>query len=197
MGDRRTTPLTETAGVALLEALIAIALLASALIALAGLLATAASATYRANVVSTAAVLASRKMEQLRALAWSTDAAGTAVTDLSTDTSAIDQASCRPTPSSSGTGLSVSPPGALDVDTAGYVDYVDGLGCGLGGGTRPPPGTVYIRRWSVTPLPSAVDAAIVLQVVVARYDSATAGRSAIRGRPMSARLVSVKARKRS
>src|SRR4029079_14088864 len=90
MPRRTPAPPTETAGVALIEALVAVALLASALIALAGLLATAASATHRANVVSTAGVLASRKMEQLRALSWSRDAAGSAISDTSTDTSAID-----------------------------------------------------------------------------------------------------------
>ena len=194
---RTVPPLTDVAGIALIEALVAIALLASALIALAGLLATAATATHRAHVVSTTAILASRKMEQLRSLAWSADATGTATSDVRTDTAAVDvSTTCRAVGASVGTGLSVSPAGALDADTPGYVDYVDGLGCGLGGGDHPPPGTVYVRRWSVTPLPASPEMAVVLQVVVSRYDPATANVPSLRGRPGSARLVSIKSRKR-
>ena len=137
-GRRTGRPLPDVAGVALIEALVAIALLASALIALAGLLATAATATHRAHVVSTTAILASRKMEQLRSLAWSVDGTGAATSDVRTDTTAVDASTtCRAVGASVGTGLSVSPAGALDADTAGYVDYVDGLGCGLGGGDDP------------------------------------------------------------
>ena len=196
-GRRTGRPLPDVAGVALIEALVAIALLASALIALAGLLATAATATHRAHVVSTTAILASRKMEQLRSLAWSVDGTGAATSDVRTDTTAVDASTtCRAVGASVGTGLSVSPAGALDADTAGYVDYVDGLGCGLGGGDDPPSGTVYVRRWSVTALPASPDMAVVLQVVVARYDPSTAGVRSLRGRPGSARLVSIKSRKR-
>lgn len=196
-GGRIGRSLSNVAGIALIEALVAIALLASAVIALAGLLATAASATHRAHVVSTTAILASHKMEQLRSLAWSVDATGAATSDVRTDTAALDASTtCRAVATSVGTGLSGSPAGALDADTAGYVDYVDGLGCGLGGGDYPPPGSVYVRRWSVTPLPASPDMALVLQVVVARYDSATADGRSLRSRPGSARLVSIKSRKR-
>ena len=196
-GRRTGRPLPDVAGVALIEALVAIALLASALIALAGLLATAATATHRAHVVSTTAILASRKMEQLRSLAWSVDGTGAATSDVRTDTTAVDASTtCRAVGASVGTGLSVSPAGALDADTAGYVDYVDGDGCGLGGGDDPPSGTVYVRRWSVTALPASPDMAVVLQVVVAKYDPSTAGVRSLRGRPGSARLVSIKSRKR-
>lgn len=196
MPRRNTGPLADAAGVALIEALVAVALLASALVALAGLLAIAASATHRAHIVSTSAILASRKMEQLRSLAWSMDAAGTAISDVSSDTAAAeDEGECASVGQSLGTGLSASPPGTLDGDVAGYVDYVDARGCGLGGGDRPPPGTVYVRRWSVTPHPGSPDSALVLQVVVFRYDPATSAAHA-RGRPGTVRLVSVKARKR-
>jgi len=189
--------MTDAAGVALIEALVAIALLASALVALAGLLATAAASTHRAHVISSAAILASRKMEQLRSLAWSTDAVGRVISDVSSDTAAEgDQGECPMVGQSVGTGLSASPPGTLDTDVAGYVDYVNGSGCGLGGGDRPPPGTVYVRRWSVTPHPASPDSALVLQVVVFRYDPAASGEQVLRGAAGSARLISIKSRKR-
>jgi len=198
MPRRYNGPLADAAGVALIEALVAIALLASAFVALAGLLATAASSTYRAHIVSSAAILASRKTEQLRSLAWSMDAAGRPISDVSTDTAAEedDKGECPTVGQSVGTGLSASPPGTLDADVAGYVDYVNGSGCGLGGGDRPPPGTVYVRRWSVTLHPTLPDFALVLQVVVFRYDPAASGQYALRGAPGTARLISIKSRKR-
>ena len=81
----------------------------------------------------------------------------------------------------------------------GYVDYVDASGVSLGGAAvTPPPGTIYIRRWSVEPLPPG-SSAIVLQVLVTR----TRPRVAIDEKggasrpPDAARLVSVKTRKAS
>jgi hypothetical protein len=90
------------------------------------------------------------------------------------------------------TGLGPSPPGALTVNTAGYFDYLDAGGRSLGittiwlAGTAPP-GTAYICRWSISPLPDSPVAAIVLQVLVTRWPD-TAGQT---------RLVNVKTRKAS
>jgi hypothetical protein len=64
------------------------------------------------------------------------------------------------------TELSPSPPGALGRNTDGYCDYLDGAGRLLGGGSA---GTVFIRRWSVDPLPSDPDT-VVLQVLVTTRD---------------------------
>jgi hypothetical protein len=86
------------------------------------------------------------------------------------------------------TGLSPSPPGALSENTAGYVDYLDPSGVSLGViSATPPLGTAYICRWSTAPLPDSPAAAIVVQVLVARWPD-TAGRT---------RLISVKTRKGS
>lgn len=49
--------------------------------------------------------------------------------------------------------------------SAGGVDFVDAHGRNLGTGALPPPGTVYIRRWSLLPLPRQ-PALSVLQVWV-------------------------------
>ena len=53
----------------------------------------------------------------------------------------------------------------LSVDTPGACDFLDEHGRSLGTGSSPPPGTVYIRRWSVERLPSDPEA-LVLQVGV-------------------------------
>lgn len=88
---------------------------------------------------------------------------------------------------------SPSPPGALSASTPGYVDYLDSSGVSLGitsitlpQGT-PPPGTAYICRWSIAPLPDSPVTAIVIQVLVTPWPD-IAGQT---------RLVSVKTRKAS
>jgi hypothetical protein len=91
------------------------------------------------------------------------------------------------------TGLGPSPPGALSVNTAGYVDYLDASGRSLAITTivlapgTAPPGTAYICRWSIAPLPDSPAAAFVVQVLVTRWPD-TAGQT---------RIVSVKTRKGS
>lgn len=54
---------------------------------------------------------------------------------------------------------------SLSSDVSGACDFLDEYGRSLGTGTGPLPGTVYIRRWSVEPLPSDPDT-FVLQVAV-------------------------------
>ena len=56
----------------------------------------------------------------------------------------------------------------LTTNTNGYVDYIDRFGAILGGGTTPPASTVYIRRWSIDPLPTNPNGTIVIQVMVTR-----------------------------
>lgn len=75
--------------------------------------------------------------------------------------------------------VSGAPQGAV----AGSVDYTDAGGNVLGGGDMAPSGTVYIRRWSVAPLPTDPANAFVLQVLVTRPGAAE-----------RARLVSVRMR---
>src|SRR3954447_13771765 len=48
-------------------------------------------------------------------------------------------------------------PDALRSDVDGACDFLDEYGRSLGTGSSPLPGTVYIRRWSVEPLPADPD----------------------------------------
>jgi prepilin-type N-terminal cleavage/methylation domain-containing protein len=179
-------------GFSLVEVLFALVVLSIAVSGLAQLFTVAAYTNMRARATTYAAVLAQQKMEQLRGLAYGFDPGGGAVTDLDTDITV------QPELPGGGAGLQSSPPGVLAADTAGYVDYVDGNGASLGGAAAvPPPGTAYIRRWSVQALPSSANT-IVLQVLVMRAGPRRAADNRIGpgGRPAEqARLVSVKTRK--
>lgn len=54
---------------------------------------------------------------------------------------------------------------SLSSDISGACDYLDEYGHSLGTGTSPLPGTVYVRRWSVEPIPSDPDT-FAVQVAV-------------------------------
>src|SRR5207344_2437984 len=95
---------------------------------------------------------------------WGFDALGLPVTDTTTDVSAVPE-------TSGGRGLSLSPAHSLGTNSEGYCDFVDAFGRPLGGGTAPPAGTAYIRRWSIEALPADPDNTIVLQVLVTRAGS--------------------------
>jgi prepilin-type N-terminal cleavage/methylation domain-containing protein len=177
-------------GFSLVEVLFALVVLSVAVLGLAHLLTAAAYTNARARATTYAAVLAQQKMEQLRGLAYGFDPGGGAVTDVDTDIT------MQPELPGGGAGLQSSPPGVLAANTIGYVDYVDAKGASLGGAAAaPPPGTVYIRRWSVQPSNGNT---IVLQVLVMRAGARGAADNRIGpgGRPADqARLVSVKTRK--
>ena len=132
-------------------------------------------------------------MEQLRALTWGFDTAGQGlpVSDTSTNLS-VDP------PAPNGPGLNPSPANSLERNTIGYVDYLNAFGVHVGNGATPPEDAVYIRRWSIQPLPTNPNNTLVLQVLVtARADEA--GRRTTAGPRQRAAgdalLVSVKTRK--
>ena len=54
---------------------------------------------------------------------------------------------------------------AANVD--GYSDFLDAAGRLLGSGPAPPTGSVFLRRWSITPMPDTFDRTWIVQVVVA------------------------------
>lgn len=169
--------------------MIATALLATVVVSLAQLFGVAIRSNIGARNTTYAAVLASQKLEELRALTWGFDAAGVPVSDTATDTSVSPE-------TAGGTGLSPSPAGALQENTAGYVDHVDRFGRKLGGGTIPPENAVYTRRWTVQPLPANPDNTLVIQVLVTRRrDRGAANEGAVRRLPEEARFVTVKTRK--
>lgn len=179
-----------SSGFSLIEVLIATTLLATSLVAVAQLFAVATKANVSSRTSTFATVLAQQKMEQLCELAWGFDQQNNVVSDL--------QSNIAVTPSTptGGPGLSASPGRSLFEPTPGYVDYLDATGTWVGTGTRPVPGTVYIRRWSVTPLPQDAANTLVLQVLVTRRASRGSADNGSGTRlPDEARLMSIKTRK--
>jgi Tfp pilus assembly protein PilV len=86
--------------------------------------------------------------------------------------------------------LAPSPPGTLGKDMPLHVEYVGVDGTSLNAvTTSPPPGTAFVRRWSVEPLTGSLREGVVLQVVVIPW---AASRPNLLG---AAHLVTVKARR--
>ncbi len=135
---------TPRAGFTLLEVMVALLLLTGAFLAVAQILVVAGRASDRSRATALGAVLAAQKMEQLRALSWAFDIDGTMLD-----------------------GVSLSPPGALSVDAAGFADSFDDMGAPVGGGPPPPDRAAFVRRWSVEPgAGMAPPEALILRVVV-------------------------------
>jgi prepilin-type N-terminal cleavage/methylation domain-containing protein len=180
-------------GFTIIEVLVALLIIAVMAVGVAQLFAVSIKATHAARNQTSTTVLASQKMEQLRSLTWGFDEAGTGlpVSDTTTNLS-VDPVT------NTGSGLNPSPPGALNSNIAGYVDYLDGRSQWVGSGATPPANAVYIRRWSVEPLPTNPNNTIVLQVLVTtvKRESEMAAVNAPRQRMADdALLVSVKTRK--
>jgi hypothetical protein len=174
-------------GFSLLETVVATGLMAGALAALGQMFAISVANNMTARSGSYATALAGQKMEQLRGLRWGFDPLGMPIADLTTDTAAALE-----TPAG-GTGLSPSPGGTLTSNTAGYVDYVDQSGRMLGGGETMPATAVYVRRWSIEPLPANPNTLVLQVMVTKRPDRGSAG--AETRLPDEARLVSLRTRK--
>ena len=181
---------TTERGFSLLEVLMATTILTVGLAALAQLFAISTRANFSAKATTTASILAQQKMEQLRGLTWGFDTLGLPISDYSSDTTVIPEA---PT---GGKGLSPSPLESLKTNQDGYCDFLDRYGYSLGGGTTPPGGTVYIRRWSVEPVPTNPNNTLVLQVLVTLLrDRGSDSSTNTRRLPDEARIASVKTRK--
>jgi len=148
-------------GFTLIEVLVAALLVATVVANVAALCAIATRAAHSARTRTNASRLALQKMEQLQALVWATDegAPYAPASDLTSDLS-VEPATAA------GRGLSPSPAGTLVSSTAGYADYLDASGQWVGAGPTPPVAAVYLRRWSIDPLPSDPSNVLVLQVFV-------------------------------
>ena len=179
------------AGFSLVEVLLATTLLTVAVAALAQLFAISTRANSSARASTFTTVLAQQKMEQLRSLTWGFDSLGLPLTDTSTNVTAAVE-----TPTG-GTGLTPSPAGTIGQNTAGYCDYLDANGQSLGGGANAPANAVYLRRWSIEPLPTNPNNTLVLQVLVARNRPRNAAdqTTSVNRLPDEARIISVKTRK--
>jgi hypothetical protein len=150
-------------GFALLEVVTASALLATMAAGTCAVVAMAIHARQTARTRTIATMAASEKMEQLRSLSWthittSAPAISMSWSDVTTDLS-------RDPATDDGSGLLSSPPGSLDSNIVGFVDYLDAGGRWVGRGASAPGAAVYIRRWAVQPLASDPDNVLVLQVV--------------------------------
>lgn len=156
-------------GFSLIEVMVAVSLLALGVSAAAQLTLVSAGAQRAASDAGLAQVLARARLEELRGLAWTSDAGVVPISDWSTDLSVTPP---RP---AGGTGLGVSPDGALLSNVDGYCDFLDARGRWLAGGTRPPEGTAWVRRWAVD-LPGALADTVRLQVLVVPVDRAAADR---------------------
>ena len=169
-------------GFSLIEVLAAAVILMTGLIAVAQMFIVSTNQNMSARRVTTTAVLAQQKIEQLRALTWGYDDFGLPISDISSDISVTP-----PTPTG-GVGLQPSPGDTLTASTPGYVDYLDAYGAWIGTGGSPPQGALYVRRWSIDPLPTNPNNTLVFQVLVGRI-------TPVGGLNDLARQVSLKTRK--
>ncbi len=137
-------PHSSSNGFTLIETVVATAILVTALAGLAQLLVLSVRSTRDAGSHSAALIAAQGKLEALRALAFSYDAAGSPVTASEFD---------------------LRDSGSLDDDTPGAVDYVDADGAVLDP-DNDGHGAVFTRRWRIAPLDAFVPEAIVIEVCV-------------------------------
>jgi len=182
-------------GFSLVEVLVAMGILTAVSLGVAQLFALSARNNLTAKGQTSTTAMAEQKLEQLRALTWGFDLAGEGlpVTDTTTNLTVTP-------PQHNGSGLTPSPADALERNTDGFVDFLGANGQWVGTGSTPPGNAVYIRRWSITPLPTNPNNTIVIEVLVTPIASEQARvESAFTRTRMSgdALLVTVKTRKAS
>jgi prepilin-type N-terminal cleavage/methylation domain-containing protein len=182
-------------GFSLVEVLISMGLLTAVSLGVAQLFALSTRANVIAKGATSTTAMAQQKLEQLRGLTWGFDLEGLGLplSDTSTNLS-VDP------PAHNGSGLNPSPGDSLEQNTAGFVDFLDGNGAWVGTGSTPPGSAVYVRRWSIQPLPTNPNNTLVIQVLVTPVTSEAARvASAFTRTRMAgdALLVTVRARKAS
>ena len=148
-------------GFSLVEVLVSMGLLTAVSLGVAQLFALSTRANLIAKGQTTTTAMAEQKVEQLRGLTWGFDLQGQGLplSDTTTNLAVYP-------PAHNGSGLNPSPIDALEQNTAGFVDFLDGNGAWVGTGTTPPASAVYIRRWSIQPLPTNPNNTLVIQVLV-------------------------------
>lgn len=155
-------------GISIAEVLIAMGLLAMASAAATRLLVSAARQVSAAGASVSAHALAQERIEQLVSLPWRIGDDGAIVSDETTNLA-------EQPATSGGGGLRPSPPGTLDVNVAGYVDYLDADGRWVGTGPRASATAMFVRRWAVRPYPADPGNTLVIQVRVLPLASETGG----------------------
>lgn len=182
-------------GFSLVEVVISMGLLTAVSLGVAQLFALTTRANLIAKGQTSTTAMAEQKLEQLRGLTWGFDLEGQGLPLSDTTTNlAVNP------PAHNGSGLNPSPSDSLEENTPGFVDFVDGSGTWVGTGTTPPASAVYIRRWSIQPLPTNPNNTLVIQVLVTPVasESARVESSFSRTRMVGdALLVTVRTRKAS
>jgi prepilin-type N-terminal cleavage/methylation domain-containing protein len=185
---------SNASGFTLIEVLIAMGLFVVIAIGIAQLSATATRAARTTRERTMAVILAAGKLDELRALDFTYEPpiAGDPPrprTDLVTNLSRSDFARDGP-------GLAASPPGTLIANVPPYVDYRDDEGRWVGNGSAPPRGAVFIRRWSVQPLPEDPNHVLILRAIVTTVRSEGSRSGAGSMRAMEAVLTTMRTRTR-
>lgn len=148
-------------GFSLVEVLVSMGLLTAVSLGVAQLFALSTRANVVAKGLTSTTAMAEQKLEQLRGLTWGFDLTGQGlpVSDTTTNLTVSP-------PAHDGSGLNPSPIDSLEQNTAGFVDFLDGGGNWVGTGSTAPASAVYIRRWSIQPLPTNPNNTLVIQVLV-------------------------------
>jgi hypothetical protein len=160
------SPAAGERGAALLETLIAAAIVITISGGAGGLLLWSTRTLWATGTQALAMSLARQKVEQLLSLEWRVDADGTRLSDVTTSV-ATDPADAG------GSGLQSTPGGTLRRNVAGYADFVDGSGRSHPAGSSPPAGAVFVRRWAIVPHPLDPGDTVIITVVVLPLAAAT------------------------
>lgn len=150
-----------SAGFTLVEVIVSMGLLTVVSLGVAQLFAASTRANLFARTRSSTTAMAEQKIEQIRSLTWGFDAAGQGlpVSDTSTNLTVYPF-------TANGGGLNPSPSDALEQNRPGFFDFVDGAGTWVGTGDNIPGTAAYVRRWSITPLPTNPNNTLIIQVLV-------------------------------
>lgn len=151
-------------GALLIEALIGLGLLLGLAASIALLLGLSRRVTIDARHDTMCLWLARSKLDQLGSLTFASQALPSGGTVLLTDT-VTDLT--RDPPRVGGLGLTPSPPGALEADVAGYVDYADAAGRPVDVAVAGAGSAVYVRRWSVIRTGTGTGELATFEVIVA------------------------------
>jgi prepilin-type N-terminal cleavage/methylation domain-containing protein len=173
-------------GFTLLEVVIALSLVCVALLAVAPLFASSVEGMAAARRQTLSVLLASARLEQLRALTFVWDEEDRPITDVSTDLSMEH-------PRAGGSGLAPAGADSLRSSIAGFVDYLDGQGRWVGNDPSPPADAAFVRRWSIDRFGGSSDV-LVLQVLVRPVSQGLA--DAVRQGRSETRLTSIRSRMR-
>jgi prepilin-type N-terminal cleavage/methylation domain-containing protein len=156
-----STSLRASRGFTLVEVIIAMGILTAVSLSVAQLFATSTRANLAARTRTSTTAMAEQKLEQIRSLTWGFDTQGQGlpVSDTTTNLTVYPL-------TQNGNGLNPSPSDSLEQNTTGFFDFLDAGGNWVGTGAQIPGTAAYVRRWSITPLPTNPNNTLIIQVLV-------------------------------